>query len=149
MRGKKQKEPAGMNPAEIFAALEMLEQERGISKSFMMQKIVHAITTAYQRDHKDVEEENIIVEVDEERKDLRMFVQKAIVDEEDYVDPANEMPLEEARTLSGRYQVGDTVRIPVDRMEFGRIAAGNGKHTAFPPSVWSNLTTARGGLQIK
>lgn len=116
-----------MNPAEIFAALEMLEQERGISKSFMMQKIVHAITTAYQRDHKDVEEENIIVEVDEERKDLRMFVQKAIVDEEDYVDPANEMPLEEARTLSGRYQVGDTVRIPVDRMEFGRIAAGNGK----------------------
>jgi N utilization substance protein A len=127
MRGKKQKEPAGMNPAEIFAALEMLEQERGISKSFMMQKIVHAITTAYQRDHKDVEEENIIVEVDEERKDLRMFVQKAIVDEEDYVDPANEMPLEEARTLSGRYQVGDTVRIPVDRMEFGRIAAGNGK----------------------
>ncbi|MCI8801974.1 MAG: transcription termination/antitermination protein NusA [Oscillibacter sp.] len=127
MRGKKQKEPAGMNPAEIFAALEMLEQERGISKSFMRQKIVHAITTAYQRDHKDVEEENIIVEVDEERKDLRMFVQKAIVDEEDYVDPANEMPLEEARTLSGRYQVGDTVRIPVDRMEFGRIAAGNGK----------------------
>ena len=116
-----------MNPAEIFAALEMLEQERGISKSFMRQKIVHAITTAYQRDHKDVEEENIIVEVDEERKDLRMFVQKAIVDEEDYVDPANEMPLEEARTLSGRYQVGDTVRIPVDRMEFGRIAAGNGK----------------------
>ena len=127
MRGKKQKEPAGMNPAEIFAALEMLEQERGISKSFMMQKIVHAITTAYQRDHKDVEEENIIVEVDEERKDLRMFVQKVIVDEEDYVDPANEMPLEEARTLSGRYQIGDTVRIPVDRMEFGRIAAGNGK----------------------
>ncbi len=116
-----------MNPAEIFAALEMLEQERGISKSFMMQKIVHAITTAYQRDHKDVEEENIIVEVDEERKDLRMFVQKVIVDEEDYVDPANEMPLEEARTLSGRYQIGDTVRIPVDRMEFGRIAAGNGK----------------------
>ncbi len=116
-----------MNPAEIFAALEMLEQERGISKSFMMQKIVHAITTAYQRDHKDVEEENIIVEVDEERKDLRMFVQKVIVDEEDYVDPANEMSLEEARTLSGRYQIGDTVRIPVDRMEFGRIAAGNGK----------------------
>ena len=105
MRGKKQKEPAGMNPAEIFAALEMLEQERGISKSFMMQKIVHAITTAYQRDHKDVEEENIIVEVDEERKDLRMFVQKAVVDEEDYVDPGNEMSLEEARAISGRYVI--------------------------------------------
>lgn len=29
MRGKKQKEPAGMNPAEIFAALALLEKERG------------------------------------------------------------------------------------------------------------------------
>ena len=80
MRGKKQKEPAGMNPAEIFAALEMLEQERGISKSFMMQKIVHAITTAYQRDHKDVEEENIIVEVDEER--LRYYTKQTWVCDE-------------------------------------------------------------------
>ena len=27
MKGKKQKEPAGMNPAEIFAALAMLEKK--------------------------------------------------------------------------------------------------------------------------
>ena len=39
MRGKKQKEPAGMNPAEIFAALELLEKERNIPQSFMMDKI--------------------------------------------------------------------------------------------------------------
>ena len=39
-RGKKQKkEPAGMNCAEIFAALAMLEKERGIPQSFMMDKI--------------------------------------------------------------------------------------------------------------
>ena len=30
MKGKKQKEPVGMNPAEIFAAVAMLEKERGI-----------------------------------------------------------------------------------------------------------------------
>ena len=28
MKGKKQKEPVGFNPAEIFAALALLEQER-------------------------------------------------------------------------------------------------------------------------
>ena len=125
MRGKKQKEPAGMNPAEIFAALELLEKERGIPQSFMMEKIIQAITTAYKRDHEGVE--NVIVDVDEEHRDLKMFVQKNVVDEEDYVDPANEMTLEEAKALSARYEIGDVVNIPVDKMEFGRIAAGNGK----------------------
>ena len=127
MRGKKQKEPAGMNPGEIFAALELLEQERGIPKQAMLEKVIKAITTAYQRDHKDVEEENIVVEADEEHKELRMFIRKTVVDEEDYVDPFNEMPLEEAKAISARYEIGDVVNIPVDKMEFGRIAAGNGK----------------------
>ena len=51
MKGKKQKEPVGFNPAEIFAALALLEKERGIPQSFMMEKIVQALTTAYKRDH--------------------------------------------------------------------------------------------------
>ena len=125
MKGKKQKEPAGMNPAEIFAALALLEKERNIPQTFMMEKIIQAITTAYKRDHEGVE--NVIVDVDEAHQDLRMYVQKNVVDEEDYVDPANEMTLEEAKALSAKYEIGDVVNIPVDKMEFGRIAAGNGK----------------------
>ena len=38
MRGKKQKEPAGMNPAEISAALALLEKERNIPQSFLLDK---------------------------------------------------------------------------------------------------------------
>ena len=125
MRGKKQKEPVGMNVAEIFAALEAIEKERNIPQSFMLDKIVQALTTAYKRDHDEVE--NVIVEVDKEHQALKMFVQKNVVDEEDYVDPFNEIPLEEAKKLSARYQIGDVVNIPVDKTEFGRIAAGNGK----------------------
>ena len=125
MKGKKQKEPVGFNPAEIFAALALLEKERGIPQSFMMEKIVQALTTAYKRDHADVE--NVIVDVDEAHQNLKMFVQKNVVEEEDYVDPVNEMPIEEAKRLSAKYEVGDIVNIPVDTVEFGRIAAGNGK----------------------
>ena len=125
MRGKKQKEPVGMNPAEIFAALALLEKERNIPQSFMMDKIIQAITTAYKRDHDGVE--NVIVDVDEEHQTLKMYVQKNVVDEEDYVDPANEMTLAEAKALSAKYEIGDIVNIPVDNTEFGRIAAGNGK----------------------
>ena len=125
MKGKKQKEPAGMNPAEIFTALALLEKERGIPQTFMMEKIIQAITTAYKRDHDGVE--NVIVDVDEAHQTLRMFVQKNVVDEEDYVDPINELTLEEAKAISAKYEVGDIVNIPVDNTEFGRIAAGNGK----------------------
>ena len=126
MKGKKKvKEPAGMNIPEIFAALAMLEKERGIPQTFMMDKIIQAVTTAYKRDHKDVE--HVIVDVDEEHQRLKMYVQKNVVAEEDYVDPFNEIPVEEAKTISARYEIGDVVNIPVDNTEFGRIAAGNGK----------------------
>ena len=126
MKGKKKvKEPAGMNIPEIFAALAMLEKERGIPQTFMMDKIIQAVTTAYKRDHKDVE--NVIVDVDEEHQRLKMYVQKNVVAEEDYVDPFNEIPVEEAKTISARYEIGGVVNIPVDNTEFGRIAAGNGK----------------------
>ena len=125
MKGKKQKEPVGFNPSEIFAALEILEQERGIPTSFMLDKIIQALTTAYKRDHDGVE--NVIVDVDEVRHTMKMFVQKNVVAEEDYVDPANEILVEEAKHISARYEVGDIINLPVDTAEFGRIAAGNGK----------------------
>ena len=108
---------------EIFAALAMLEKERGIPQSFMMGKIIQALTTAYKRDHEGVE--NVIVDVDEEKKDLKMFVQKEIVEE--VMDPANEISLEEAKHISARNELGGVVNFPVENVEFGRIAAGNGK----------------------
>ena len=108
---------------EIFAALAMLEKERGIPQSFMMGKIIQALTTAYKRDHEGVE--NVIVDVNEEKKDLKMFVQKEIVEEVE--NPGSQISLEEARRISAKYELGGMVRFPVENVEFGRIAAGNGK----------------------
>ena len=85
---------------EIFAALAMLEKERGIPQSFMMGKIIQALTTAYKRDHEGVE--NVIVDVDEEKKDLKMFVQKEIVEEVE--NPGSQISLEEARRISAKYE---------------------------------------------
>ena len=108
---------------EIFAALAMLEKERGIPQSFMMGKIIQALTTAYKRDHEGVE--NVIVDVNEEKKDLKMFVQKEIVEEVE--NPGSQISLEEAKRLSAKNELGGIVNIPVESVEFGRIAAGNGK----------------------
>lgn len=108
---------------EIFAALAMLEKERGISQTFMMDKIVQALTTAYKRDHEGVE--NVVVDVDEGKRELKMFVQKEVVEEVE--NPGTQMSLDEAKAVSAKYNIGDIVNLPVDNIEFGRIAAGNGK----------------------
>ena len=108
---------------EIFTALALLEKERGISQTFMMDKIIQAITTAYKKDHEGVE--NVVVDVDEAKKDLRMYVQKEIVEEVE--NPGTQISREEAQAKFGRIDVGGIVNIPVSNVEFGRIAAGNGK----------------------
>ena len=108
---------------EIFAALALLEKERGIPQDFMMGKIIQALTTAYKKDHEGVE--NVYVDVDEGKKNLKMYVQKDVVEEVDY--PGSQMSLEEARAIRGTAQIGDIMNLPVDNVEFGRIAAGIGK----------------------
>ena len=112
-----------MKCQDIFNALAMLEKERGIPQDFMMDKIIQALSTAYKRDHEGVE--NVYVEVDEAKKDIRMFVQKEVVAEVEF--PGTQISEEDAKAISGKYALGDTVNLPVDSMEFGRIAAGNGK----------------------
>ncbi len=108
---------------EIFAALAMLEKERNIPQNFMMSKIIQALTTAYKKDHEGVE--NVIVDVDEAKRDLRMYVQKEVVEEVE--NPGTQLSPEQAKAMSAKYQVGDIVNIPVTNVDFGRIAAGIGK----------------------
>ena len=108
---------------EIFEALALLEKERGIPQKFMLGKIIQALTTAYKRDHEGVE--NVSVVVDEAKRDLKMYVQKEIV--EVVENPGTQISLEEARRFAAGAEVGGVVNLPVNNLEFGRIAAGNGK----------------------
>ena len=39
----------------IFAALDLIEKEKGIPKDYMLEKIAQALITAYKRDHEGVE----------------------------------------------------------------------------------------------
>ena len=130
---------------EIFAALAMLEKERGISQTFMMDKIVQALTTAYKRDHEGVE--NVVVDVDEGKRELKMFVQKEVVDEVE--NPGTQMSLDDAKAISAKYNVGDIVNIPVDNIEFGRIAAGNGKQHEILTGVVTRIDPRTGNASLR
>ena len=46
---------------------------------------------------------------------------------EEVENPGSQISLEDARAMSAKYQLGGVVNIPVKNVEFGRIAAGNGK----------------------
>lgn len=120
---KEQESRKGMKVEEIFAALDMLEKEKGIPQHYMMDKITQALINAYKHDHPDVEE--VLVRVDEEHRTLKMYIQKTVVDEVE--NPGSEISRADAKAIAGSIGVGETVSLPVDNVEFGRIAAGNGK----------------------
>ena len=95
---------------EIFNALELLEKEKGIPKDYMLEKISQALLTAYKRDH-DGASENVVVEPDLAKRELKMYVQKTVV--EDIEDPETEITLADAHDYARAPQIGDVVNIEV------------------------------------
>ena len=125
-KAKKNPEPELCQPAEIFAALKMLEKERGIPVDYMVERIKQALVNAYRKDredHREVPAENVLVELTEAA--MSMVQQKTVSEEPE--DPALEIALDAARNLDPAAQVGDVVRIPVKIENFGRIAAQTAK----------------------
>lgn len=126
VKAKKNPEPELCQPAEIFAALKMLEKERGIPVDYMVERIKQALVNAYRKDredHREVPAENVLVELTESA--MSMVQQKNVSEEPE--DPALEIALDAARNLDPAAQVGDVVRIPVKIENFGRIAAQTAK----------------------
>lgn len=107
--------------AEFFAALEMLEKEKGIPVDYMLERVCQALQTAYKKDNDGLKCDNVFVEPDMDEKTIHMYVTKEVVDEAE--DPLTEISLEEARRISPRAMLGDTVRVDVETKKFGRIAA--------------------------
>ena len=105
---------------EFFAAIALIEKEKGIPKSYMIEKITQALVSAYKRDHEGVGD-NVVVECNEEAGSVRMYVKKDVVETVD--NPATEIGLEEAREKLPRAELGDVIRIEIKTRNFGRIAA--------------------------
>ena len=109
-----------LDGVEFFAAIDLIEKEKGIPKAYMLEKITQALVSAYKRDHEGVGD-NVSVEADEEKGTVRMFVKKDVVEEVD--NPCTEMSLEMARSKLPQAQLGDVIRIEIKTRDFGRIAA--------------------------
>ena len=110
--------------AEFFEALKLLEKEKGIPADYLLEKIHAAIVIAVKRDYGG--KENISVIMDPATNEFDVSLRKRVVDEVE--DPDEEMTLDEARRYNKKALVGDTVVIPLETKQFGRIAAQTAKH---------------------
>jgi N utilization substance protein A len=110
--------------AEFFNAIEDIEREKGIPREYMFDKINQAMLAAFRRDNPDAAD-NVVVEIDEDKKKIEMYVITNVVDVVE--NPAIEMTEEQARAISKKARVGMQIRVPVDTKEFGRIAAQSAK----------------------
>ena len=109
-----------LDAQEFFAAIALIEKERGIPKEYMMEKITQALVSAYKRDHEGVAD-NVFIEANEEAGTVRMFIKKEIVERVD--NPSTEIALETARLSLPSATLGSMVRIEIKPRNFGRIAA--------------------------
>lgn len=106
--------------AEFFTAIEDIEREKGIPREYMHEKIRQAMLTAFRKDNPEAAE-NVIIEMNEEKKKIEMYVEMEVVEEVE--TPNTQLDLEHAKAYSKRAKVGGVVHIPVDTKRFGRIAA--------------------------
>ena len=109
-----------LDAKEFFAAISDIEKEKGIPKSYMIDKITQALVAAYKRDHAGITD-NVIVDANEEKCSVRMFVKKEVVEE--VTNPNTEVAIADARRALPRVALGDVLRIEIKPKNFGRIAA--------------------------
>lgn len=113
-----------MNNNEFFAALEMMEKEKGIPAEFIAEKIENAIIITVRKDYGG--EDIVHCVVDCSKQLFEIFIEKKVVEEIE--NEFTDITVSDAKAYLKNAKVGDTVKIQLDTMKFGRIAAQTAKH---------------------
>ena len=108
---------------EFFAALELLEKEKGIPKEYMLEKIEAALLSAFKKEFGS--STLMRVHIDPVKEDLKVYLQKEVVEE--VTNPQCQISLEEAKALSRRNTLGKMVETEVKTKNFRRLSAAAAK----------------------
>ena len=103
---------------EFFEALDQLEKD-GISKEYMLEKVEAALQTAFKKEYNG--QSNVRVQLDCEKKQVRVFEQYAVVEEVE--DPTCQLTVEQAKAIKSRLKLGDVYEKEIKTKDFGRISA--------------------------
>ncbi len=105
--------------SELFELLELIEEEKGISRDIILDALENALVSAYRKHFGATEDVSVIFE--EGTGAIRIVAHKTVV--ETVEDREKEISLEEAQRYDAKYQVGDIAEFEVTPKSFGRIAA--------------------------
>ena len=109
---------------ELLEAMEILEKEKNISKDTMIEAIENSLITACKNHFGKAD--NVRVAMNRTTGDFAVYAEKEVVEEVE--DSIMEISLADARMISPKYVIGDTVQVPLDSKKFGRIATQNAKN---------------------
>lgn len=109
---------------ELIKAMQVLEEEKGISRQVIKEALETALALAYKRNYDQAQ--NVEVVFDEKKGSIKVFAVKEVV--ETNYDSTLEVSLEEALKIHHAYEIGDKIRFEVTPKDFGRIATQTAKH---------------------
>lgn len=109
---------------ELLQALNILEQEKNISKETLLEAIENSLLTACKNHFGKAD--NVKVVIDPDTCEYHCFQEKTVVEEVE--DPIEQISLVNAQMINRKYELGDVVQVEVKSKEFGRIATQNAKN---------------------
>ena len=109
---------------ELLEAMEVLEKEKNISKETLLEAIENSLLTACKNHFGKAD--NVRVNINPDTCDFAVYMEKEVVETPE--DDQLQISLVDAKMMNPKYEVGDTVQIPLDSKKFGRIATQNAKN---------------------
>ena len=113
--------------SELFESLELIEEEKGISRDVILDALESALISAYRKHFGAAQD--VGGTFDEETGDIRIIARKNVVEEVE--DRENEVSVEEAKRINEKYEAGDVAEFEVTPKSFGRIAAQTARQVVF------------------
>jgi N utilization substance protein A len=111
--------------SEFALALNQIGAERSLPPDEIRKVVEGALVQSYRKYANVMNSQNVAAAVDMESGDMRVFVEKEVVD--DVLDDRTEVILDEALKQKPDAVLGDCIMVDVTPKDFGRIAAQNAK----------------------
>jgi len=115
---------------DIVALIEYYEKEKSIARDKVLAALEFAFISAYRKMVPGADAiETLRADIDTRKGETRIFASLTAVEDSDYVDKFNEVPLSTAHRKNPEAQPGDAVEFNVTPKDFGRIAVQTAKQT--------------------
>ena len=105
----------------LIQAIDLIEQEKGISKESIMIALKEALEKAYRKQLGSIDDALVRADIDLKKGIIKLFQLKTVV--ENIEDDFLEISLEEIKALGLSLQVGDTYQIEASPEDFQKSAA--------------------------